>query len=261
MSVRNGGRRRGNREHLAPATATAPAFKVLQPSQLLPEQRYNSLMEVKHCEDTRPKNQLEAFKQQHRGLCCLLSRASAQVTLHNKLHQACSEPHSVQYANRLVSSPRHALKKTSCQQDQGLLLVISLDSSSSLGGGDTWCFGPRYPLFLHGCGEPLHCLHSFSFFSSRTWIKRRSLGQETVHTRSMIRWAWASSLNMGSCNMWTAWKINVLERTALRLGGIPHIELQHGGKRRWLNSAGKVGGADQSKDLGEADPRFSHYNS
>eukprot|EP00983_Pelagomonas_calceolata_P029942 937033-Pelagomonas_calceolata.AAC.2 len=37
------------------------------------------------CEDTRPKNQLEGSKQQHRDLCHDLSRASAQVTLHTFL--------------------------------------------------------------------------------------------------------------------------------------------------------------------------------
>eukprot|EP00983_Pelagomonas_calceolata_P049307 1141461-Pelagomonas_calceolata.AAC.1 len=42
-------------------------------------------MEVKYCEDTRPKNQLVASKQQHRDLYCDLSRASAQVTLHTIL--------------------------------------------------------------------------------------------------------------------------------------------------------------------------------
>eukprot|EP00983_Pelagomonas_calceolata_P049910 1141702-Pelagomonas_calceolata.AAC.2 len=55
----------GDREHSAPATATPPASKVRHPSQLLPEQRRIHLVEVKHCEDTRPKNQLQASKQQH----------------------------------------------------------------------------------------------------------------------------------------------------------------------------------------------------
>eukprot|EP00983_Pelagomonas_calceolata_P008118 263668-Pelagomonas_calceolata.AAC.1 len=42
-------------------------------------------MEVKYCEDTRPKNQLKASKQQHLDLCSHLSRASARVTLHTIL--------------------------------------------------------------------------------------------------------------------------------------------------------------------------------
>eukprot|EP00983_Pelagomonas_calceolata_P074140 1152432-Pelagomonas_calceolata.AAC.2 len=75
---RSRGGRRGNREHSAPATAAPPASKVRHPSQLLPEQRHVQLVEVNYCEDTRPNNQLEASKQQHRDLCRDLSRASAQ---------------------------------------------------------------------------------------------------------------------------------------------------------------------------------------
>eukprot|EP00983_Pelagomonas_calceolata_P062513 1147332-Pelagomonas_calceolata.AAC.2 len=66
--------RGGQGEDSAPATATPPASKVRHPSQLLPEQRHVHLLEVKYCEDTRPKNQLEASKQQHRNLCRHLSR-------------------------------------------------------------------------------------------------------------------------------------------------------------------------------------------
>eukprot|EP00983_Pelagomonas_calceolata_P028175 882608-Pelagomonas_calceolata.AAC.2 len=76
------GRREGNREHSAPATATPPASKVRHPSQLLLGQRHIHLVEVKLYEDTRPKNQLEASQQQDHNLCRNLSRASAQVTLH-----------------------------------------------------------------------------------------------------------------------------------------------------------------------------------
>eukprot|EP00983_Pelagomonas_calceolata_P081067 1155413-Pelagomonas_calceolata.AAC.2 len=76
--------RRGNKEHSAPATATPPTSKTRHPSQLPPEQRHIHLL-VKYCEDTRPKTQLEASKQQHRDLCHHLSRASAQVTLHTIL--------------------------------------------------------------------------------------------------------------------------------------------------------------------------------
>eukprot|EP00983_Pelagomonas_calceolata_P066154 1148892-Pelagomonas_calceolata.AAC.1 len=74
-----------NREHSAPATATSPTSKVRHPSRLHPEQRHVHLVEVKYCEDTRPKNQLEASKQQHRDLCRNYLRASAQVTLHTIL--------------------------------------------------------------------------------------------------------------------------------------------------------------------------------
>eukprot|EP00983_Pelagomonas_calceolata_P045196 1139614-Pelagomonas_calceolata.AAC.1 len=80
--LRSTGGRGGNREDSAPATATPPTSQAHHPSQLLPEQRHVHLMEVKYCEDTRSNSQLEASKQQHRDLCCHLSRASAQVTLH-----------------------------------------------------------------------------------------------------------------------------------------------------------------------------------
>eukprot|EP00983_Pelagomonas_calceolata_P006289 208187-Pelagomonas_calceolata.AAC.1 len=64
---------------------TFTASKVCHHSQLLPKQRYIHVVEVKYCEDTRPKNQLEASKLQHRDLCRDLLRASAQVTLHTIL--------------------------------------------------------------------------------------------------------------------------------------------------------------------------------
>eukprot|EP00983_Pelagomonas_calceolata_P011934 383967-Pelagomonas_calceolata.AAC.2 len=70
----------GNREHSAAATATPPASKVCHPSQLLPGQKHILLPEIKYCEDTRPKNQLNASKQQHHDLYCHLLRASAQDT-------------------------------------------------------------------------------------------------------------------------------------------------------------------------------------
>eukprot|EP00983_Pelagomonas_calceolata_P058810 1145636-Pelagomonas_calceolata.AAC.8 len=152
--LRSRGVRRGNREHSAPATATAPAFKVRYPSQLLPGQRHIYLVEVKYCEDTRPKKQLEASKQQHWDLCnkgcnsCNLSRASAQVTLHTILlgvsgviytphileplkelgldtHTATKltlklHAHSVQYACKLVRARRahENMSLNSRHQDQ-----------------------------------------------------------------------------------------------------------------------------------------------
>eukprot|EP00983_Pelagomonas_calceolata_P113858 1160030-Pelagomonas_calceolata.AAC.3 len=83
--LRSRGGRWGNRGHSAPATAIPPTSKARHPSQLSPEQRHVHLVEVKYCEDTRPKNQLGASKQQHRDLCRPLSRASAQVNLHTIL--------------------------------------------------------------------------------------------------------------------------------------------------------------------------------
>eukprot|EP00983_Pelagomonas_calceolata_P063968 1147922-Pelagomonas_calceolata.AAC.2 len=115
---------------------------------LLPEQSHIHLVEVKYCEDTRTKNQLEASKQQHRNLYRDLPRASAQVTLHTILlgvggviyiphtleplkelgldtHKVTKlalklHAHSVQYAYKLTSTGR-ALEKASLEshhQDQ-----------------------------------------------------------------------------------------------------------------------------------------------
>eukprot|EP00983_Pelagomonas_calceolata_P087952 1157082-Pelagomonas_calceolata.AAC.3 len=140
----------------APATATLPPSKIRHPSQLLPGQRRIHLVEVKYCEDTRPKNQLEASKQEHRDLCRDLSRASGvgvqgpqlRAGVHTNLlgvggviytphilepleelgldtHAATRlalklHAHSVQYAYKF-SSTRRALEKTrlnSRHQDQ-----------------------------------------------------------------------------------------------------------------------------------------------
>eukprot|EP00983_Pelagomonas_calceolata_P053268 1143232-Pelagomonas_calceolata.AAC.1 len=129
------------------ATATPPTSKTRHPGQLPLEQRHVHLVEVKYCEDTRPKDQLEASKQQHRDLCHHLSRALAQITLHTILlgvggviytphtleplkelgldtHTAIKlalilHAYSFQYAYKLVSTS--ALEKApfnSCQQDQ-----------------------------------------------------------------------------------------------------------------------------------------------
>eukprot|EP00983_Pelagomonas_calceolata_P124946 1161163-Pelagomonas_calceolata.AAC.9 len=54
--LRSRGRRGGKRDHSAPATVALLASKVCYPSQLFPGQRHIHLMEVKHCEDIRPKN-------------------------------------------------------------------------------------------------------------------------------------------------------------------------------------------------------------
>eukprot|EP00983_Pelagomonas_calceolata_P080101 1154999-Pelagomonas_calceolata.AAC.5 len=191
-SSRSRGGHMGSRELSTPETATPPASEVRHPSQLPPKQRpagpsragHVHLMEVKYCEDTRPKNRLEAFKQQHSNLCCDLSRASAQVTLQTillgvggafytphileplkeldldifqttklslKLHT-----HSVQYAYELAGT-RRALESTplnSHHQDQARATAINPPDPHyplpfSLGEGDALFLGPRYPLFLN----------------------------------------------------------------------------------------------------------------
>eukprot|EP00983_Pelagomonas_calceolata_P080348 1155106-Pelagomonas_calceolata.AAC.1 len=139
---------RGEQGGLNASHSHSTQSKARHPSQLLPDQRHVHLVEVKYCEDTRPKSQpaeLEASKQQHRDLCCHLSRTSAQVTLHiillvvggviytphtlkplkelgldtykaTKLAQKL-HAHSVQYAYK-VASTRQALEKTSFNSHQ-----------------------------------------------------------------------------------------------------------------------------------------------
>eukprot|EP00983_Pelagomonas_calceolata_P112790 1159923-Pelagomonas_calceolata.AAC.2 len=112
---------------------------------------------VKRTTPNRPKNQLKASKQQHRDLCCDLSRASAQVTLHAILfgvggviytpltleplkelgldtHTATRlalklHAHSVQYACKLASTGS-ALENTSLNsrhQDQAWATASNTD--------------------------------------------------------------------------------------------------------------------------------------
>jgi len=149
---------RGDRELSATATACQPPSRVRNPSQLPPKQRHIHLVDVKYCEDTRPRSQLEAAHHQHSVLCQPFGRAVANFSLRTillgvggtiyspysleplkclgldpqkatklatKLHA-----HSVQYAYQLVST-RRALEKTFAtnhHQDQEwvVLLVISL---------------------------------------------------------------------------------------------------------------------------------------
>ncbi len=125
---------RGERGLLATApTGCQPLSRFWNSSQLPPNQRHIHFVEVKYCEDTRPRSQLEAAHHQHGVLCQHLRRAAANVNLHSillgvggtiyspnsleplnpqkatklaeKLHA-----HSVQYAYKLVST-RHALEK------------------------------------------------------------------------------------------------------------------------------------------------------
>ena len=57
--------------------------KIRQPQDLQPKQRQIHLVEVKYCEDTRPKKQLEANTQQHSEPCKHLQ--GARVNLHTIL--------------------------------------------------------------------------------------------------------------------------------------------------------------------------------
>eukprot|EP00983_Pelagomonas_calceolata_P079047 1154513-Pelagomonas_calceolata.AAC.2 len=176
--LRSTGGRGGNRGHSAPATATPPTSEVRHPSQLLPDQGHVHLVDVKYCEDTRPKNQLEASKQQHRDLCHHLSRASAQVTLHASMlsvGKVIYTPHTLeplkelgfdtQTAIKLALNTKSAFEKTSSNshhQDQArdtasnppdsidLLLLPFLVKGIHLASaqGDTPCLGPREPFLI-----------------------------------------------------------------------------------------------------------------
>ena len=62
------------------ATNTATNPRQHQPKDLSKTQRDIYLVNIKYCEDTRPQNQLNIAKEQHKDLCIILQGAS--VTLH-----------------------------------------------------------------------------------------------------------------------------------------------------------------------------------
>ncbi len=72
---------RGDRGLSATATAYQPSSRVWNSSQLPPNQRHIHLVEVKFCEDTRPRSQLEAAHHQQGVLCQHRCRAAAHVSL------------------------------------------------------------------------------------------------------------------------------------------------------------------------------------
>ncbi len=72
---------RGDKGLSATATAYQPLSRVRNSSQLPPNQRHIHLVEVKYCEDTRPRSQLEATHHQHSVLYQHLCQAAANVSL------------------------------------------------------------------------------------------------------------------------------------------------------------------------------------
>jgi len=62
------------------ATSKATSPRQHRPKDLSKPRRDIHLVEIKYCEDTRPQNQLNAAKEQHKDLCNILQGAS--VTLH-----------------------------------------------------------------------------------------------------------------------------------------------------------------------------------
>jgi len=73
-------RETGSTPAAPPATSRATSPRQHQPKDLSKPRRDIHLVEIKYCEDTRPQNQLNAAKEQHKDLCNILQGAS--VTLH-----------------------------------------------------------------------------------------------------------------------------------------------------------------------------------
>jgi len=73
-------RKTGSTSAAPPATSTATNPRQHRPKDLIKTRRDIHLVKIKYCEDIRPQNQLNAAKEQHKGLCNILQGAS--VTLH-----------------------------------------------------------------------------------------------------------------------------------------------------------------------------------
>ena len=73
-------RETGSTSAAPPTTSRATNPRQHQPKDLSKPRRDIHLVEIKYCEDTRPQNQLNAAKEQHKDLCNTLQGAS--VTLH-----------------------------------------------------------------------------------------------------------------------------------------------------------------------------------
>ena len=81
--LRSGGgqlRETGSTSAAPPATSRATNPRQHRPKDLSKPRRDIHLVEIMYCEDTRPQNQLNAAKEQHKDLCNILQGAS--VTLH-----------------------------------------------------------------------------------------------------------------------------------------------------------------------------------
>jgi len=73
-------RETGSISGAAPATSTATNPRQHRPKDLNKTRRDIHLVEIKYCEDTRPQNQLNAAKEQHKDLSNIFQ--GAYVTLH-----------------------------------------------------------------------------------------------------------------------------------------------------------------------------------
>jgi hypothetical protein len=65
-------RETGSTSAAPPATSTATNPRQHRPQDLNKTRRNIHLVEIKYCENTRPQNQLNAVKEQHKDLCNIL---------------------------------------------------------------------------------------------------------------------------------------------------------------------------------------------
>jgi len=80
-ALRSGrGQLTGSTSAAPPATSRATNPRQHRPKDINKTRRDIHLVEIKYCDDTRPQNQLNAAKEQHKDLCNILQGAS--VTLH-----------------------------------------------------------------------------------------------------------------------------------------------------------------------------------
>ena len=73
-------RETGSTPAAPPATSRATNPRQHRPKDLSKPRRDIHLVKIKYCEDTRPQNQMNADKEQHKDLCDILQGAS--ITLH-----------------------------------------------------------------------------------------------------------------------------------------------------------------------------------
>jgi hypothetical protein len=139
-------RETGSTSAAPPATSRATNPIQHRPQDLSKPRRDIHLVEIKYCADTRPQNQLNAAKEQHKDLCNILQGAS--VTLHiillgvggtiynthtlkpfkdlgldfQRVKKLASKllVHSVNFAAKLVHT-RHALSSTIINSHQELV--------------------------------------------------------------------------------------------------------------------------------------------
>ena len=71
----------GSTSAAPPATSRATNPRQHWPKDLSNPRRDIHLVEIKYCEDTRPQNQLNAAKEQHKDLCTILQGASVTLRI------------------------------------------------------------------------------------------------------------------------------------------------------------------------------------